>query len=166
MPWQTLLIVAASVFGGGALTWVGLSAASRRRPTLGVREGRLLPCSPLPKGVNSTASDGRHAIDPLRFDGPAEEAWDRLVRVLGARPRTRLLSSTDSYLHVECSSILFRFLDDVEFLLDREARVIHFRAEARVGLGDLGVNRRRMERIRRAFHRAEAPTGGGLPAVR
>jgi uncharacterized protein (DUF1499 family) len=70
-------------------------------------------------------------------------------------PRTRILTVTDTYLHAECATLLFRFLDDVELLLDREAKVIHFRSSSRVGHGDLGVNRRRMEGIRRAFDESE-----------
>jgi uncharacterized protein (DUF1499 family) len=44
-------------------------------------------------------------------------------------------------------------------LLDREAKVIHFRAAARVGRSDLGANRQRMEGIRRAFVEREGSAG-------
>jgi uncharacterized protein (DUF1499 family) len=36
----------------------------------------------------------------------------------------------------------------VEFLLDDEAKTVHFRSASRTGHGDFGVNRRRMEDIR------------------
>jgi uncharacterized protein (DUF1499 family) len=151
MPWQTVVIVALSVVIGGIVTLALLSVASRVRPPLGIHEGRFAALSPMPKGVSSTASDERHRIEPLRFSDPPEQAWARLERLMASWPRTRVLSAGEGYLRVECATPVFRFLDDVEFLLDPEAKVIHFRAASRVGLGDLGVNRRRMERIRRAF---------------
>jgi uncharacterized protein (DUF1499 family) len=152
------LIVSGSLLAGTVVTWALMSAASRWRPKLGVRDGKLLPMSRFPKGVSTTAEDDQHWIwiEPLSFDDPAEEAWARLGRVMKDLPRVRVLSWTDSYLRVEWASVVFRFLDDVEFLLDSEARVIHFRASSRVGLVDLGVNRRRMERIRQAFLQARA----------
>jgi len=42
-------------------------------------------------------------------------------------------------------------VDDVEFLFDDNARRIDIRSAARVGYSDFGVNRRRMEEIRRRF---------------
>ena len=43
------------------------------------------------------------------------------------------------------------FVDDVEFFVDAQQKVIHFRSASRVGYSDLGANRKRMETIRRAF---------------
>jgi uncharacterized protein (DUF1499 family) len=63
-------------------------------------------------------------------------------------PRTKLVEENDSYLHYEFTSLLFRFVDDVEFLFDDESKTIHFRSASRTGYGDFGVNRRRMEVIR------------------
>jgi len=54
----------------------------------------------------------------------------------------------ETYLHYEATSLLLRFVDDVEFLLDDETKTIHFRSASRTGYGDLGVNRKRMEQVR------------------
>ena len=43
---------------------------------------------------------------------------------------------------------MFRFTDDVEFYVDNTAKVIHFRSASRVGRGDMGVNRKRMDKLR------------------
>ncbi len=45
----------------------------------------------------------------------------------------------------------FRFRDDVESFIDRQANVIHFRSASRVGYSDLGANRARMEKLRKAL---------------
>ena len=54
-----------------------------------------------------------------------------------------------------CRSRIFRFADDVDFRFDDEARLIHFRSASRLGRKDFGVNRERMEGIRRAYEAAQ-----------
>ncbi len=57
--------------------------------------------------------------------------------------RSRIVISEKLYLHVEFTSAFFRFVDDVEFLLDDEKKLIHVRSASRVGNSDFGVNRKR-----------------------
>ena len=64
-------------------------------------------------------------------------------------PRVKLVEEDESYLHCEFTSLLFRFVDDVEFVFDDATKTLHFRSASRTGYGDLGVNRKRMEEIRR-----------------
>jgi len=71
-----------------------------------------------------------------------------LKTVIAGLPRTRLVEEDETYLHYEFTSLLLRFVDDVEFLLDDEMKTVHFRSASRTGHGDFGVNRRRMEDIR------------------
>ncbi len=68
--------------------------------------------------------------------------------IIGGLPRTKLIEEEDGYLHYEFTSLLLRFVDDVEFLFDEGSKAIHFRSASRVGYGDFGVNRRRVEDIR------------------
>jgi uncharacterized protein (DUF1499 family) len=98
--------------------------------------------------VSTEATDERHAIAPFSFQKPLIEAKAALKAVLHALPRARLVDEDASYLHYEFTSLLFRFIDDVEFVFDDDAKVIHFRSASRTGYGDLGVNRKRMEQIR------------------
>lgn len=55
------------------------------------------------------------------------------------------------YLHAVCRSRLFGWADDLELRIDTEAGVVHVRSASRVGYSDLGVNRRRVERLRAAL---------------
>ena len=55
------------------------------------------------------------------------------------------------YIHVEFRSAFFEFVDDVEFLIDDGAKLVHFRSAARMGSYDFNVNRNRMEDIRKRF---------------
>jgi len=113
----------------------------------------LAPCPESPNCVSSQAKDQAHLTAPLRYSGDPGAAWRRLQSALGAESRIAIIEDTGGYLHVEARSLVFRFVDDVEFLLDSEHGVIQVRSASRVGYSDFGVNRRRVERIRKAFDR-------------
>jgi uncharacterized protein (DUF1499 family) len=98
-------------------------------------------------------------MEPIPYTGSLDEARARLLRVLRDYPRTRIVSGPDLeplYLKAECRSRIFHFVDDVEFVLDDEAKRIHFRSASRLGRKDFGVNRKRMEEIGAAFMAAAA----------
>jgi uncharacterized protein (DUF1499 family) len=114
----------------------------------------LAPCPGSPNCVSSRApeSDHEHYIAPFRFSGDPTSAWQRLKSAVLAEKRITLVAEQGTYLHAEIRSLLFRFVDDVEFSLDSNAGLIHVRSASRVGYSDFGVNRKRVERIRVAFH--------------
>ena len=118
----------------------------------GAAGGRLAVCPESPNCVCSQDTDARHAIAPLRYKGYSfERARKVLLGVLSGMKRTRIVEDTGAYLHVEFTSAIFRFVDDVEFLFDAGSGTIHMRSASRAGYSDFGVNRRRMEAIRSQF---------------
>ncbi len=108
----------------------------------------LPSCPSSPNCVSTYATDEGHAIAPFRYRKSRVEAKESLKAIVQAMARTRLVEEDESYLHYEFTSLLLRFVDDVEFLFDDETKTIHFRSASRTGYGDLGVNRKRMEEIR------------------
>lgn len=151
MPyWTTLLILIAVILAGGILILALFSLMARKPANLGVTDGKLAPCPPTPNCVCTQAADPGHRIEPITFTGSSTKARDRLKTVLAGFPRVRIVTEMDNYLHAEFTSLLFRFVDDVEFLIE-PGGTIHFRSASRAGRSDLGVNRARMEAIRRAF---------------
>ncbi len=118
---------------------------------LGVTGGRLAPCPHAPHCVSTQSEDPAHSMSPIPYTTSQAEARERLLSILASMKRTRIVTANDEYIHATCASAIFRYVDDVEFYLDDQAKVIHFRSSARLGYYDLGVNRRRMERIRTLF---------------
>jgi uncharacterized protein (DUF1499 family) len=153
MNWKLALLVLGGVFllpmAGLAL----LSAASRRPSNLGVVDGRLAPCPSSPNCVSTQADDAEHRMPPVSYSGSPREALDRIKAIVASRPRTTIVTEKENYLHVEFTSGLFRFVDDVEFLIDETNGKIHFRSASRAGYSDLGVNRQRMKAICAEFNR-------------
>jgi len=109
--------------------------------------GALSPCPGSPNCVSTKSDDPGRAMSPLPCLQSDRESMDRLVRIIREMKRATIVTATPSYLRVEFRSALFRFVDDVEFVLDESARLVHFRSASRTGYYDFGVNRRRMEQI-------------------
>jgi len=139
-----LVVVVAAVVVALAIA----SIRSRPPADLGVTDGRLAPCPDSPNCVSTRSERPDQHMSPIAFTGDPELALDRLAAALEAMPGTTIVERSRDYLHAEATSALFRFVDDVEVQIDRTASVAHFRSASRTGHSDLGVNRRRMERLR------------------
>jgi uncharacterized protein (DUF1499 family) len=111
----------------------------------------LPPCRRTPNCVSTQATDPAKKMDPIPYAGTLDEAREWLLRVLQAYPRTTVVQESPVSLKAECRSRIFRFVDDVDFVLDDRTKAIHFRSASRLGRRDFGVNRRRMESLRRRF---------------
>jgi len=135
-------------------TLLVLVACAGDRPTnLGVTNGTLAACPDSPNCVSSQARDERHRIEPLATGVDPDAAYARLIDIVRRRPDVTVMEQTDTYLRVELRTTLF--IDDAEFLLDRDHRQIQVRSASRVGYSDLGLNRRRIEEIRSQLQRRE-----------
>jgi uncharacterized protein (DUF1499 family) len=118
---------------------------------LGPIDGRLRPCPDSPNCVSSFAVDETHRIAPLAILGSPPAAWTGLVALLEEGPRIEIVTDEGHYLHAVFTSLIMRYRDDVEFLLMPEADLIAVRSASRVGYGDMGANRARIEAIRNAL---------------
>lgn len=118
-----------------------------------VRElpGADMSCPGAPKCVSSQASDSSHYIEPFSFQDQPAQAMQRLKEAVLTLKRVTIIEEQPDYLHVEVRSLVFRFVDDVEFTLQPEPGLIQIRSSARMGYTDFGVNRRRVEKIRQIF---------------
>ncbi|MDZ7832685.1 MAG: DUF1499 domain-containing protein [Desulfobacterales bacterium] len=121
------------------------------RPDTGLTNGRFLPCPDSPNCVSSMAEGARHAIEPIAYEGRREAAKKAMRTVIQSMKRSRLIADSENYIHAEFRSLIFRFVDDVELFFPEDANVIHMKSASRTGYSDLGVNRKRLEEIRRRF---------------
>ena len=86
-------------------------------------------------------------MTPIPFRGSPAGVQGAVRRALLAEPRTRIVLDEPGYVRAESRSRIFRFVDDVEMVIDADERVIRFRSASRVGRSDFGVNRARMRRV-------------------
>lgn len=111
----------------------------------------LKSCPGRPNCVSSQSHDTRHFIEPLEYGIPRVAARKKLLKILKAMPRTRIVSDKKNYIHAECRTRFLRFVDDLEFLFDDNHSIIHVRSASRLGYSDFGVNRKRVETLRQEF---------------
>jgi uncharacterized protein (DUF1499 family) len=127
---------------------------SWQRPgNLGAKDGRLAPPKRTPNSVSSQAdaADAEHYIAPIPFRGDAPEAMAAVRKAVESMPGTTIIRQDGNYLYAEFRTRLLRFVDDVEFIFDGQAGLIHVRSASRLGRRDFGVNRARVEALRRAI---------------
>jgi uncharacterized protein (DUF1499 family) len=115
---------------------------------------KLPLCPNSPNCVSSQASDNAHFIAPFKIKVSPEEAWTALKQALISQGRIVIIDAVEDTLHAEATSLVFRFVDDVNVILDAESGLMHIRSASRVGYGDFGVNRRRMETLRLQLQKA------------
>ena len=106
---------------------------------------RFPPVPNKPNCVSSRAdtADRQHYIEPLAGTLADAKAW------IEAQPRTKILVEEDGFLHTTFRTAFFGFTDDVH--IEVEGDTLHVRSASRVGYGDLGVNRKRVEALRKAL---------------
>jgi uncharacterized protein (DUF1499 family) len=125
---------------------------------LGVREGRLKPPSMTENSVSSQAAlypdhpQRKYAdIAPLALKGDGPATIARIKAIVEGMDGAKVVKSEPGYLYAQFTTRLMRYVDDVEFWFDPAANVIQVRSASRVGRGDLGVNRKRVEAVRAAL---------------
>lgn len=115
---------------------------------LGIHNEKLAVCPPAPNCVSSDAADSKHRIEPFRLLVPAEKAWQEAQTLAAALPGAKVATAESDYIHVECRSKVFGFIDDLELHLRPQEGIIAVRSAARLGYFDFGVNRKRVEQLR------------------
>ena len=81
-----------------------------------------------------------------KFDNE-KKSYDKLIDIAESIPRIKVVEKTENYWHGVVRSLIFRFPDDLEILKIPNKRIIQVRSASRLGLGDLGVNRNRIENL-------------------
>ena len=150
---EKLLIIIASIALFVIIVFFIFGYMSNSGEAYGLVEGRLKQCPDKPNCVSSElVSDAEHYIEPLVYSvDQAAQVLPRLKMIIGEMGGSVQLEKAD-YLAATFTSSLFRFVDDLELRIDTVQKTIHLRSASRVGHSDLGVNRKRVERLKNAFH--------------
>lgn len=140
-----ILLVIAALF---VLGFVSKSGEAK-----GLVGGRLSQCPDKPNCVCSEfKADTDHFIEPLVISSEdTADVMARLVSVIREMGGT-IRREKDNYLAATFRSAIFGFVDDLEIRVDHGTNLIHLRSASRVGYGDRGVNRHRIEQIKGSFH--------------
>jgi uncharacterized protein (DUF1499 family) len=134
-------------------------------PTLGPANGTLPPCPGTPNCIHT---GDRHPegtapmiLTPDWADADPAELLGQVAEALETLPRTTVVHRAERYLHAEATSLVFRFVDDVEVYLPPTGGELVVRSASRVGRSDLGVNERRVESLRARLQDRGVVTASG-----
>lgn len=123
---------------------------------LGVAEGRLKLPADTPNSVSSQAdlypNHPQHSyarIEPLPSVGDSKSTLERIKAIIESMPGYEVITYQEHYLYVQFTTRVMKFVDDAEFWFDPQSNVVQVRSASRLGKSDLGVNRKRIESIRR-----------------
>lgn len=136
------------------LAWLGIRWGNERStPTdlSGPLSNELADCPNSPNCVSTSASRTANHIDPIVLRPASSDAIAELADIIEELAGSKIVLSADRYLHAEFRSQLFGFVDDLEIFVDEEQKLIFVRSASRVGYSDLGVNRNRVQEIRRRY---------------
>ena len=124
-----------------------ISSCAGKAPTT---IGQFAVCPETPNCVSTKNINTKNYISPIYYKGSLDSAKRFLLLAIKPIKSVSIKKELEQFIHIEVTSKIFGFVDDVEFYLN-EPGTIHFRSASRLGYSDLGVNRERMETIRNTF---------------
>ena len=127
------------------------SCSGQQPESVGQPNQGLSECPNSPNCVSSQAKDEKHRIEPFQLKGNIQTTWPKVIEAVNSIPRSTIVTQSDTYLHAEAKSLIFRFVDDVELLLDTLSGRVDVRSASRTGYSDMGANRKRVEALRQAL---------------
>ena len=129
---------------------------SRKGVSPGLDAGILSQCSSKPNCVCSEViKDKKHYIEPIIVSantagsdtvGPMPLLKNIILDMGGV-----IQAEKEHYTSYHFSSAIFGFVDDLEIRFDPDKKVIHFRSASRVGTSDFGVNKKRVELLKKLY---------------
>ena len=144
----SILLILLGLFMIGRFIMLGASSGEMNGPS-GIVDGRLSECPDSPNCVNSEYSNADSYIAPLSYPVTGKQGLLEAIAITGGEVQ----SNQNNYVSATYRIPVFGFIDDVEFRLDASDGIIHVRSASRSGYSDLGVNQRRVRKIRRALEK-------------
>jgi len=74
-----------------------------------------------------------------------EKAFKKATKIISETPRTKIVEKSDFFIHAEAKTKWRRYTDDLLLKAIPEKGIIQVRSESRVGIGDNGVNKKRVD---------------------
>jgi uncharacterized protein (DUF1499 family) len=132
--------------------FVLIPMASPVPDSIGLQQnGQLSGCPTNNNCVSSSTSmaDLVHYTIPMNFDGSVEDARQQVTQLLRSYPLVTVLTSEGNYIHAEFRTMFWGFIDDLELYFNQSSGLIYVRSASRLGGNDFGLNRQRVENLRR-----------------
>lgn len=127
-----------------ALTMVILLTGCTQSYAMKENNPELL-CSSKPNCVSTQELRSDYQVAPFELISESTTIND-IEQVALTLKRTKTVNKTEDRLHLESTSLVFRFVDDLHIV--KQGSQLQVRSKSRVGYSDFGVNKNRVEALR------------------
>jgi uncharacterized protein (DUF1499 family) len=149
---KTAFVTVFLFVAAGLLLLVVLAALSRSGKPPGLVAGKLSMCPDKPNCVSSEQhNDVEHYLEPVTLQFATSPDPVTIIKAVIVDMGGVIQEQHGEYIAAVFSSSVFGFVDDLEVRVDPRERLLHIRSASRVGYGDAGVNRKRIERFRKLY---------------
>ena len=149
---KTIFITVFLIVAAGILLMLVLAVLSKSGKPPGLVAGKLSMCPDKPNCVSSEQhGDAVHYLEPVALQSAASPDPLTVIKGVIADMGGVIQEQDGGYIAATFSSPVFGFVDDLEVRVDPGERLVHIRSASRVGYGDAGVNRKRVERFRKLY---------------
>ena len=118
---------------------------------------QLEPCPKKSNCVSSQETIAKYlipAFDLNPFSIGGEDLQRAVTQILSEDMELEVTDTSSLHVKAIATSLVFRFKDDIEILIDASEQKLHFRSASRTGYYDFGVNRERSERFYNLLEKA------------
>lgn len=134
--------------GCGSTPDIGPSVAATPASDARSAPARLAACPSSPNCVSSTADDPDRRVAAFDIASLSASQYQAQLITVIESDGGLVRDIREGYLWATYTSSVFRFVDDIEWLIDSASGQYHVRSASRLGYSDLGANRKRVERLR------------------
>lgn len=113
-------------------------------------EETLKVCTSTKNCYSSQSPKSKNYVSPLTYKGERRDVFVKVKDLLNDQDKATFVSETDHQLHYTFfAGKNNKYTDDVNLAFEKGNNVIHIRSASRVGIFDFGVNKKRIEMIRK-----------------
>ncbi len=76
-----------------------------------------------------------------------ESVFKKVEQIINNTPRTKIVRKENNFIHAEAKTKWLKYTDDLLIKAIPDKGIVQVRSESRVGIGDNGVNRKRINNI-------------------
>ncbi len=159
---KIVIIIIVALIVAAILVLFVLGQMSQSGEANGLVDAKLTKCPDKPNCIcTEFEADVTHYTDPIVFT--QSNSLDFLPRLKNSAREMggSVQAETDNYLAFTFTSLIFRFVDDLEIRIDTDQDMIHMRSASRVGRSDGGVNKKRIEQLKKLFYSKESLINSG-----
>tara|TARA_Y100000589_G_scaffold283988_1_gene282554 strand:- start:184 stop:537 length:354 start_codon:yes stop_codon:yes gene_type:complete len=78
----------------------------------------------------------------------SEKEFTELIHIMENTPRLKIIKKEKNYIHAIAISRIMHFIDDIEIINLSQNNIFQVKSSSRLGIYDLGVNKRRVNTLR------------------